>query len=367
MNVAFNNLQRRYEAHSEAIDAVVATVLRSGWYVMGQQHDSFELELAQYVGTDHCVAVGSGTDALTIALSAFQLPPAAGVVTVANAGGYTTVACQRLGLTPLYADVDAGTASMTVETLAAAATDEARAVVVTHLYGQMADIDPIAQWCRDRGLLLLEDCAQSIGARDKERQAGSFGDAAAFSFYPTKNLGALGDGGAIVTNNAEIADCCRSLRQYGWGREKYVVTRPGGVNSRLDEIQAAVLRCLLPHVDVENERRRAVVRRYADALDDSPARVVGRTEEASYVGHLAVVAASDRAAWREQLLTRGVGTAIHYPVPDHRQPIASSARGLPVTETLADTVFSLPCYPELTDAEVDWICDSLRSAAREIG
>ena len=233
-------------------------------------------------------------------------------------------------------------------------------MIVTHLFGAMADLTEIASECGRRGIRLIEDCAQAIGARRDGRLAGTVGDAAAFSFYPTKNLGALGDGGAVVTQDAATAATLRSLRQYGW-EGKYVVTRAGGRNSRLDELQAAILRRRLPLLDAGNARRREIHRRYAEAL--GAGRMIGSADE-SNVAHLAVAEVDDRDAVREQLAAAGIGTDVHYPVPDHRQPVEAAyavAGELTETERLAGRILTLPCFPELEDSEVDLVCRELES------
>jgi dTDP-4-amino-4,6-dideoxygalactose transaminase len=231
--------------------------------------------------------------------------------------------------------------------------------VVTHLYGNVADVEPIRRLCDERGVLLVEDCAQAIGARRDGRFAGTFGHLAAFSFYPTKNLGALGDGGAVVTDDPALAASVRALRQYGW-EHKYHVVRRHGRNSRLDELQAAILRSKLPMVDRWNERRRTIVGRYAGALDVSAGRFV--FDEGTSVAHLAVALVEDRDRARAVLEERGIGTDVHYPVADHRQPVwdghAVQAR-LPVTEDAVEHVLTVPCFPELEDAEIDHVCEAL--------
>jgi dTDP-4-amino-4,6-dideoxygalactose transaminase len=237
-----------------------------------------------------------------------------------------------------------------------------RAVVVTHLYGLVADIEDIVGLCRPHGVAVVEDCAQAAGARRGNRRAGALADAATFSFYPTKNLAALGDGGAVTTDRDDVAERVRLLRQYGWS-PKYEVTVADGRNSRLDEVQAAVLRTRLRQLDEWNERRREIARRYAGALAPETGRLVAR-EGGDYVAHLAVVLAEEREDLRARLDTAGIGTDIHYPVADHHQP---AWRGdypdlsLPVTERAVASVLSVPCFPELTDEEVDRVCEVLHA------
>ena len=237
---------------------------------------------------------------------------------------------------------------------------ETRAVIVTHLYGNVADVAAIATICRARGVAVIEDCAQAIGGERDGRRAGTFGDVAAFSFYPTKNLGAAGDGGAIATNDGAIAERVRSLRQYGWNA-RYLVAEPGGRNSRLDEIQAAVLRIGLRRVDELNERRRSIVVRYADALRGSGVRLVTGAEVPT-VAHLAVVRVADRTRVRASFEAAGISTDIHYPVPDHGQPgfpPPARATALPETERAVSEILTVPCYPSMSDDAVDRVGEVL--------
>jgi dTDP-4-amino-4,6-dideoxygalactose transaminase len=342
------------------LNATLARVLESGRYVLGPEHDQFEVELARYLGATHCVGVASGTDALGIALVAVGCAPGDEVVTAANAGFYSSAAAHAAGLRVRYADVAPETLTLSAGTVEQALTRETRAVVVTHLYGLLADIGAIVELCRSHGVAVVEDCAQAAGARRGARSAGTFGDAAAFSFYPTKNLGALGDGGAVVTEDDAVAAHARSLRQYGW-EAKYRVVRPGGRNSRLDELQAAILRTRLPHLDPWNERRRSIAARYSGALSVDAGRLVSLAGD-EYVAHLAVVVAVDRDDVRSRLQAADVGTDVHYPIPDHRQPVWGGALvdfRLPVTEHAAEHVLTLPCFPELTDNEVARVCEAL--------
>jgi dTDP-4-amino-4,6-dideoxygalactose transaminase len=359
--IPFNALGRATAALRPQLDEAIARVLDSGWYVLGPEHDAFEAELAAYVGVEHAVGVGNGTDALQLALSALGVGAGDFVLTAANAGGYTSTAVRALGAVPIYADVDEASLLLTVETVdaAIAAADVApKVVVVTHLFGAMAPVEAIVDWSRERGILVIEDCAQSLGARRAGRMAGSLADAATVSFYPTKNLGGLGDGGAVLTPRAETATALRQLRQYGW-QSKYRAVTPAGRNSRLDEVQAAVLRVKLPFLDEWNARRREIHSRYAAAAPDS-VRVVNVSSE-SYSGHLAVIEVADREAAQRALAERGIRTDVHYPIPDHLQPVAAGAGApaLPVTEYAAGHILSLPLFPELSEPEIDRICSAL--------
>jgi dTDP-4-amino-4,6-dideoxygalactose transaminase len=284
------------------------------------------------------------------------------VACVANAGFYGSAAAHLVGASPLYVDVDAQTLTMDADALAGALARRPAAVIATHLYGQLADMARIARMCRAAGVALIEDCAQAHGARRDGQSAGSFADIGCFSFYPTKNLGAIGDGGAVVTSNSELATHVRALRQYGWSK-KYEVARLGGRNSRLDELQAAVLREKLPHLDRQNAQRRAIARRYCEAFAALPVRLPACAGE-DFVAHLYVVRTGRRDALRERLLECGVATDVHYPIADTRQPAWQGLRDaepLPVTEAACASVLTLPCFPGMTGDQVDHVIRSFKS------
>ena len=343
--------------HDEILSAI-DRVLAAGRYVHGPEHAAFEKELATFVGVGQCAGVASGTDALELALLAVGCIPGAEIVTAANAGGYAGAAGRRLGLEVRYAEVDPETLGLTAATVEHALTPATRAVVATHLYGLMCDIEGIVDLCRTRGIRVVEDCAQAAGAQRLGRRAGAFGDVATFSFYPTKLLAAIGDGGAVATDDSDTAERVRSLRQYGWS-EKYRVEDAGGWNSRLDELQAAVLRVGLPRLDQRNDRRRRIVRRYAEALPSSAGRFVWADGE-EFVGNLAVILATDRDRTRSALAAAGVGTDVHYPRADYDQPAWRSGERLSVTDHAVEHVLTVPCYPELTEDEVHRVAEALR-------
>jgi dTDP-4-amino-4,6-dideoxygalactose transaminase len=349
---------RAVAAERAAVEAALGRVLDSGRYVHGPEHAAFEEELASFLGVTHCAGVASGTDALELALTAVGCGPGDEVVTAANAGGYSTAAARRLGCAVRYADVDPTTLGLSAASVEQALTGATRAVVTTHLYGLMCDVEGIVELCRGRGIAVVEDCAQAAGARRGGQRAGSFGDAAALSFYPTKNLAAIGDGGAVVTGDSRIDERVRTLRQYGWS-EKYCADIAGGWNSRLDELQAAVLRLGLAHLDGRNERRRKIVSRYADALSDRTGRFV-RSAGEDFVANLAVIVAEDRERLAAALDEVAVGTDVHYPVADYDQPAWRTDLHLPVTDHAVAHVLTIPCFPELTDEEVDVVCGVLR-------
>ncbi|KPZ12184.1 DegT/DnrJ/EryC1/StrS family aminotransferase [Pseudomonas syringae group genomosp. 3] len=327
--------------------------LDSHWYVLGQEVTHFESEFANYVGVSHCVSVANGSDALELALKGLNVGSGDKVVAVANAGFYGSTAIHAVGAQPVYIDVDPQTLTLYTEALKSVIVSKPSAIIVTHLYGQLANIEAIVAIASSANIPVIEDCAQSHGARRDGKQAGSFGDIACFSFYPTKNLGALGDGGAIVTNSDTVASRVRQLRQYGWSK-KYEVSIPGGRNSRLDEIQAAILRVKLPLLDTWNEQRRSIAKRYNAAFKNFNMQLPCSTGE-DFVAHLYVVRVENRAAFAAALKEESISTDIHYPIADHRQPAYSVTQefSLAETERTCDTVISLPCFPGLSDEEVD--------------
>jgi dTDP-3-amino-2,3,6-trideoxy-4-keto-D-glucose/dTDP-3-amino-3,4,6-trideoxy-alpha-D-glucose/dTDP-2,6-dideoxy-D-kanosamine transaminase len=347
------------------ITEAVKRVVSSGWYLLGEETSAFEHELASYLGVDHVVGVASGTDALELALAALGAGPGDEIVTAANAGGYSAIAARCCGLKVRFADVDPKDLLLTPSTVEDALTPRTAVVVVTHLYGKMAQVAAIRDLCHAHGVRVLEDSAQAAGARFDGRLAGSIGDAGAFSFYPTKNLGALGDAGAVVTSDEDVACRARRLRQYGWGT-KYRVEEDGGRNSRLDEIQAAVLRVRLRRLDGWNRRRREIARRYTEALASTPVEMVQGGEE-DYVAHLAVIRTPRRAELAAALRQRDIASEIHYPVPDHWQAVIGTPEvSLPITEAASEQVLSLPCFPELEHREVDVVCSVLAEAAASL-
>ncbi|XBS69238.1 DegT/DnrJ/EryC1/StrS family aminotransferase [Acerihabitans sp. KWT182] len=345
----------------------VHKVLASHWYVLGHEVQSFEKEFADYLGISHCISVANGSDALELALRGLNVRAGERVVTVANAGFYASSAIYAIGARPVYIDVDPKTLTLCPQALAAALDSPVAAIIVTHLYGQLASIEEIVRLASAAGIPVLEDCAQAHGARRNGKLAGSFGAAACFSFYPTKNLGALGDGGAVVTDNHETAARMRQLRQYGWG-EKYQVDIPGGRNSRMDEIQAAILRVKLLHLDAWNERRRWIARRYNAAFRAFRVGLPCSTE-ADFVAHLYVIRLANRHRFIDELKHKAIKTDIHYPIPDHRQSAYAADHPYPltVTEHACETVVSLPCYPGLTDDEVDRVITAAKACFEQEG
>lgn len=344
------------------LQSPIKRVLDRHWYVLGEEVKSFEREFAEYVGVAECVSLANGTDALELALRGVGVCAGDKVVSVANAGFYSSTAIHSIRAIPLYVDVDASSLTMDVASLVEALQHQPKAVIITHLYGQMARLEDLVRLARDAGIAVIEDCAQSHGAALAGKQAGSFGDIGCFSFYPTKNLGALGDGGAIVCNDPGIASKVRTLRQYGWST-KYQVDSAHGRNSRLDEMQAAILRDKLPSLDGWNAERRRIATRYNKAFADLPLTLPSSIGE-DFVAHLYVLRAEARDAFRQHMTANGVATDIHYPVPDHRQrayPHAKTIGELTNTDAASETVVTLPCFPGLTDLEVAVVIEAVRS------
>lgn len=362
--VPLNDLSRGLTRDRAAMLDATAAVIDSGYAVLGSQHMAFEQELAAYLGAMDAVGVASGTDALELAIKAVMPDGRAVVLTAANAGAYTSTATVRAGFTPRYADVDAETLCLSAETIRAALTDDVGVVVVTHLYGYLGDMAAIRALCDERGVALVEDCAQAIGATRPEGRAATFGDAATFSFYPTKNLGAVGDGGAVIPGSEGTAARLRQLRQYGWDG-KYNAVLPGGTNSRLDELQAAFLRVRLPLVDGFNQRRREIISayRHAAAHIDPALLSVLPADTADHAGHLAIGRSARRDDVRAQLTAQGIATDVHFPLPDYEQPaFARFAPEVPltVTESACREILSLPLFPELRDDEVERVVAAIR-------
>jgi dTDP-4-amino-4,6-dideoxygalactose transaminase len=364
--VLFNDLRPQYAAIQDEVDAAVRGVLERGWFVLGPEVEAFEAEFAAYCGARHAVGVGSGTEALHLALWACELQPGDEVVTVAHTAVPTINAISLTGARPVFVDVDPATRTMDPAAAAAAITPRTRALLPVHLYGHTADMGPLQALARAHGLRLIEDAAQAHGAEYQGTRAGRLGELAAFSFYPTKNLGAYGDGGMVVTDDAALAERLRLLRNYGQTDRYHHQIE--GMNSRLDELQAAVLRVKLHHLDQWTAARRERAARYAAGLRAVPPPA--EAEWARHVYHLYAVCVPERERVQAALAAAGIGTLVHYPIPAHLQPAYAHlgvARGsLPVTERLADEVLSLPLYPELPLDQVDAVADALNHAAADV-
>ncbi|MBL9140425.1 MAG: DegT/DnrJ/EryC1/StrS family aminotransferase [Phycisphaerae bacterium] len=341
----------------------MARVLAGGRYILGPETDAFEREFAAYLGVTSSVGVANGTDALHVALRALGVGPGHEVVTVAHTAVATVSAIELAGATPVLVDIQPDSYTLDPAALEKAITPRTRAVIAVHLYGQPADLDAIGAICKPRGIRVVEDCAQCHGALWHGKRTGSIGDIAAFSFYPTKNLGAIGDGGAVATSDPDLARNCRLLREYGWARR--YISDVAGFNTRLDELQSAVLRVKLAALDADNDRRRALAEVYRSRL----AGVDGLTlpterAGARHVYHLFAVLVQKRDRVLEALKSHGVLAGIHYPVPIHLQPAyagrTARAGALPVTERVAEHELSLPMYPELSPADAARVADALR-------
>jgi dTDP-4-amino-4,6-dideoxygalactose transaminase len=353
----FADPKANYWAHKEAIDAAVRRVLEGGWYILGPEVTAFEQEFAAAMGVNHAVGVGSGTEALHLALRTCGVGAGDSVLTVSHTAVATVAAIELAAANPVLVDIDPRIFTIDPNRLEDGVRRCARpkAVVPVHLYGHPADMPAIMEIARRHDLRVIEDCAQAHGATLQGRKVGSWGDVAAFSFYPTKNLGALGDGGAVATNAPDLAERARSLREYGW-RERYVSEVPG-MNSRLDEVQAAALRVKLRHLDQENARRRELARAYESLLAATSLRLPRPLDNVEHVYHLYVVRSNRREQLREFLRENAIGTGIHYPLPVHLQPAYQSRvvlddRGLPETEQACREILSLPMFPQLTDDQV---------------
>ena len=362
VRVPFGSLEADYRARRTAIDAAIARVLSRGRFILGEEVAAFERALASRLGVGRVVACASGTDAIALALSAAGAGPEDEVLLPANACVPVLAGVRLAGALPRFADVDIDTLTLGREEVERALTPAVRFVLAVHLYGGLADTEGLRALARERGLALVEDCAQSLGASAANGEAGSFGLAAAFSFYPTKNLGAYGDAGAVATNDEELAGRVERLRQYGWSRRD--VSETEGRNSRMDEIQAAILLAKLPSLDEDNERRRAIARRYDAGLAGLPVRLLRARGGSVPAPHLYPIRTASRDELARHLAASGVETAVHYPVPLHLQPAWSSLghrRGdFPVSEEACDTVLSLPIYPTLSDEQQDAVVSGVR-------
>lgn len=357
--IPFNDLSRTSFDEAGPLLGAVEEILESGSYILGKNVTQFESCFSEYLGTQHSVGVGNGTDAIRIALLAVGVRPGDHVVTVANAGGYSSSAIRQLGAVPRYVDIDPRTLNMSSESLRESfeMLGRPRAVVVTHLYGNPAEVATIASICEKADVELVEDCAQAAGTRLGDKFVGTFGNAAAFSFFPTKNLGAAGDAGAVCTNDSSTASRAKQYRQYGW-TEKYFVDVPGGMNSRMDEIQAAILTYRLASLEAANQRRVELIDRYQEALNSNSCHIVYST---GGNGHLAVMVCEDRELVRKSFERHGIETSIHYPHADYTQPGLRQHVRLVNTDDACARVVSIPNFPTLKPQEVDRILECLVS------
>lgn len=359
--IPFIDLSREYETLQDEIDDAISRVLESGYFVLGDEVEAFEQEFADYVGVEHGVGVNSGTDALKFALDALGVGPGDEVVTVSHTFVATADAIVENGATPVFVDVDPKTYCMDTDQLKAAVTDDTAAIVPVHLYGQPVDMDTVLEVAERHDLAVVEDACQAHGAEYRGQRVGTFGDAACFSFYPVKNLGAYGDGGIVVTDDETVANHVEIARNVGQ-TEKYHHEMVGA-NSRLDELQAAILRAKLPHLDEWNERRREIAATYAGAFVDTTLVTPETAGHATHVYHLYVVRHERRDTLRDHLHDAGVQTLVHYPTPVHEQPSYRhlDAGPFPVTERVTDEILSLPMFPWMSKKEVAKVVDAVGS------
>ncbi len=357
MKIPFLDLHAAYRELKSEIDAAIERVLNSGWYILGPEVEAFEAEYAAYCEARHAIGVANGLDALHLALRAMDVGAGDEVIVPSNTYIATWLAVTQCGATPVPVEPVVATYNIDPARIESAITSRTKVILPVHLYGQPADLDPILALARRYGLRVLEDAAQAHGARYRGRRIGAHGDAVAWSFYPGKNLGALGDGGAVTTNDPEIADRIRVLRNYG-SRVKYV-NEAKGYNSRLDPIQAAVLRIKLQKLDEWNERRKTIAARYQESLRDNDLTLPQISECAAPVWHSFVVRSPERDTIVKHLAHASINTIIHYPIPPHLQEAYASdfAAGMyPIAEQLAGEVISLPIGPQMTAEHVEFVC-----------
>jgi dTDP-4-amino-4,6-dideoxygalactose transaminase len=358
------DLEAQYSSLKTEIDDAISRVLRASDFILGGELDLFEAEFAGFCEAKHCVGVDSGLSALELALRALEIGPGDEVITAANTFIATALAISNAGAKPVLAEVNPDTSNIDPEAVRSVITTRTRAIIPVHLYGRPADMDRIGEIAAQYGLALIEDACQAHGARYKGKRVGSFGNAAAFSFYPGKNLGAYGDGGAVVTNDSALAERLRRMRNYGQ-KKKYVHVEKG-FNRRLDTLQAAILRVKLRHLDEWNSSRRQHARRYVELLRETPVVLPRQGPDEESVWHLYVVRSPQRDALKAHLESRGVMAGLHYPTPIHLQPAYSDAgyrRGdFPVCERLADEILSLPMHPELKPEALLRVADAIMSS-----
>lgn len=365
--VPFFDVRRQHAALGDSVAAVWADLTASGAFTGGPEVDHFEAEYADFVGADHAVGVANGTDALRLALDALGVGPGDDVLTVSHTFVATVEAIMHTGARPVFVDVDRSSGTMDPGGVAEVLTPATKAIVPVHLYGQSADMAPLLDFARAHDLVVVEDACQAHGAAYRERSVGTMGDAAAFSFYPSKNLGAAGDGGAVTTNDSGLAARLRALREHGqYQKNEHDLV---GFTSRLDTVQAAFLRIKLPHLGGWNESRRRIAERYRIGLSGLAIGLPVEMPERRHVYHLYAVRHPRRDSLRTALSDRGVQTGVHYPVPAHLQPayghLGYAAGSLPESEAWAAEVLTLPMFPEMTDDEVDRVCDAMREAVED--
>lgn len=361
VGIAQANPRANYLVHKTEIDEAIARVLNGGHYILGSEVSACESEFASYAGVRHAIGVGSGSEALHLALRALGVGADHDVITVSHTAGATVAAIRMTGARPVFVDISEDSYTIDPDKIERATTPRTKAVVPVHLYGQAADLGPVLDVARRRGLAVVEDCAQAHGALYRGKKVGAWGNLGCFSFYPTKNLGALGDGGMVVTDDALLADRVRQLREYGWRVRQ--ISETFGWNSRLDEIQAAVLRVKLRYLDEENQKRRELAELYSRELRCIGIACPMECGYGTHVYHLYVIRHHQRDKLRRWLENHGIATAIHYPVPVHLQPafanLGYGVNSLPVTERICREILSLPVWPELSAADARSVVETI--------
>ena len=355
--IKFLDLKKINHQYAEEINSAISEVLESGWYLLGEKNKKFESEFASYCGVKHCIGVANGLDAIRLILQAYDFKPGDEIIVPANTYIATILAITQNGLVPVLVEPDNETFNLDPECVETRITEKTRAILPVHLYGQVADMNAIRPIAERHGLKVIEDSAQAHGARLNNTRTGNLGDAAAFSFYPGKNLGALGDGGAVTTNDDDLAVKIRAIANYGSIAKYQHVYK--GLNSRLDEIQAAVLSVKLKYLDRDNQRRKDIAKRYLDGIVNNRIKVPQVPDFSSHVFHLFVVRTSDRGGFQNYLESNGIQTLVHYPVPPHKQQAYTefSNLKLPLTEKIHEEVVSLPISPVMTDEEVNTVVE----------
>ena len=363
--IKYCDLKKVNGAHGNELRAAVLRATESGWYIHGIECKAFENSFAGYCGCTHCIGTGNGLDALTIILLAYKemgvMNEGDEVIVPANTYIATILAIMHAGLKPVLCEPTTETCNIDPDRIEDAITERTRAIMAVHLYGRTAEMEHINAIARKHSLKVIEDAAQAHGATYNGKRTGNLGDAAGFSFYPGKNLGALGDGGAITTNDPQLAQTARAIANYG-STEKYV-NKYQGVNSRLDELQAAVLSAKLPHLDSDNERRRSIARRYIAEIDNPQVTLPQVEDYSRHVFHIFALMSPQREKLQEHLKAEGIETLIHYPIPPHRQEALKqfSHLSLPITEQIHREELSLPCNPAMSDEEVTKVIEAVNS------
>jgi dTDP-4-amino-4,6-dideoxygalactose transaminase len=358
VNIPFNDFTKEYHAYKSEIDQAISRVLESGWYILGEETKQLEEELARYLNVTYCVTVANGTEAIALALMALGVGQGDEVITTNMTAYPTIVGIEQAGATPVVVDIDGKTGLINSSLIEEKITSRTKAIVPVHMYGQSCQMDKILEIAKGHNLKVMEDCAQSIGAKYQGKTTGTFGDAGSLSFYPTKNLGAIGDAGAIITNNKDVYSQLLKLRNYGQSVRYYHDVK--GINSRLDELQAAILRVKLSHLDENIAKRRKIAEFYTKHIT---VPFVPESTGNFHTYHLFILKSDRRDEFMSFLKEHGVASIIHYPVPINQQKAFSQQKNekFPVTEEFTSTVFSIPIYPELTEEEITYIAKTVNS------